>query len=334
MAGGPGFRFWLVCHDSSTSLILDQWHFSFLRHSQPGSDTSYLQNLRHIWERTGSRNFPLALVSLPQEYPFSLEAVRLGRSSLSDCQNAHPICNAARTQIRQLPKRVLDLSKSTLYVSLHVPSSGEMADYATLSYCWGISGVPLKTTLANMRDHYNRILINSFPATLRDAMLAVRGLRIRYLWIDALYIIQEGDGGQDWAEQAAEMTSIYQGGLINIFATDGYTCESGLRRQRFQDIRLQVGISSCAKGDVFLVSYPSSCVNTVDNGRPLSTRRWAFQERLVSPATLHFSNRGMVWECCTKTNTEREWSIDPPTSDHISKWHWNMTIQSRPAEIA
>jgi len=45
-------------------------------------------------------------------------------------------------------------------VSLYEARSEEVGEYATLSYCWGLLSVPLKTTMANIRDHYDGIPID------------------------------------------------------------------------------------------------------------------------------------------------------------------------------
>ena len=45
--------------------------------------------------------------------------------------------------------------------------------------------------------------LNKFPATLRDAIIVVRKLNIRYIWIDALCTMQ--DSPEDWTQEASRM---------------------------------------------------------------------------------------------------------------------------------
>ncbi|KAK0652813.1 heterokaryon incompatibility protein-domain-containing protein, partial [Cercophora newfieldiana] len=155
--------------------------------------------------------------------------------------------------------------------------------YATLSYCWGLSAAS-KTTQDNLLDRCHNIPLDELSNTLRDAILFAKRLGIDYLWIDALCIIQE-DGGKNWAEQTSQMTGIYESG-------------SGQRHHRTRRGTSMIFI--------FLVAsyYPKLATN---DRRALSKRGWAFQERLVSPATVHFTDCGMIWECCSKIDTETKW---------------------------
>lgn len=147
----------------------------------------------------------------------------------------------------------------------------------------------------------------------------VRSLGIRYLWIDALCIVQDGDDGRDWAEQAADMAKIYQGGLLNISAVDGNSCGSGLTPKPFQGAGMRIGradyverpvrrgtMNSATGAELVFLGHPPSAFSGLDSDkRKLSTRGWAFQEQLVSPATIHYTNWGMVWECCSDIKSER-----------------------------
>ncbi|KAK3366182.1 heterokaryon incompatibility protein-domain-containing protein [Lasiosphaeria ovina] len=277
-------------------------HFDFnLRHKSGGGGptSASFESLGSIGTQAAAEShahvLPVAVV--PDEYPFSGDAIGLARKWLFDCLHSHYECRAMSLEC-PLPKRVLDLQRNT--VSLHISSEGETGEYATLSYCWGTSGNSLRTAIANLQEHCDGIRLESLPETPRDAVQLARRLGIRYLWIDALCIIQEGDGGKDWSEQACKMTAIYQDGVLNISAVGGHDCNSGLR--------------------------PRSSL--VVNG-PLCTRGWAFQERLVSPATLHFTDLGMIWECCDAMKGEPgAWKTRPRLAS--KKRDWNGTAHGWP----
>ena len=149
-------------------------------------------------------------------------------------------------------KKGLDLASGKRHVSLYEPTGDEWSDYATLSYCWGASGVPFITTAANIKAYRRSIPTSALPSTLRDTIHFLRGLKIRYLWIDALCIIQGGDGGKDWAEQATWMTDIYQGGLLNISALDGGNSDYGLAAETFREVGLLVGTFTSGKSPLYL----------------------------------------------------------------------------------
>ncbi|KAK0724318.1 heterokaryon incompatibility protein-domain-containing protein, partial [Lasiosphaeris hirsuta] len=141
------------------------------------------------------------------------EVVARARTWLEFCVNNHRQCHRPPSQ---LPKRILDLGHGTrpLNVKLH-ETRGEVEKYAALSYPWGTE-VPLKTLATNLDSHLKGIQIETFSRTLRQSIMFARRLGFRYLWIDALYIIQ--DDADDWAEQAAQMASIFSSASITISA--------------------------------------------------------------------------------------------------------------------
>ncbi|PMD63543.1 HET-domain-containing protein, partial [Hyaloscypha bicolor E] len=141
--------------------------------------------------------------------------------------------------------------------------------YATLSYCWGTTMPPGSvTTHDNIGKRLKRLEASSLPQTLRDAFRVTRQLGIRYLWVDALCIIQ--DDPNDWATEAANMASIYDNCLVSIAVELGSDCTAG-----------------------FLRHTPEQ----QDFCTPLSERGWTYQERYLSPRILHFIGAQIVWEC-------------------------------------
>jgi hypothetical protein len=114
-----------------------------------------------------------------------------------------------------LPLRVIDIGNAELpqQVRLHIRTPNERGHYATLSHRWG-DKVPLKTTRRTLKRHLKFLETQSLPQTFQDAITVTHLLGIRYLWIDALCIIQ--DDHQDWVDQAAAMGSIYQHSLVTI----------------------------------------------------------------------------------------------------------------------
>lgn len=95
-----------------------------------------------------------------------------------------------------LPRRLVDLDvpgdpRFCNLVNTDQIDKGE-AIYTTLSYCWGptTSQPPLKTTKENVEHHYTNITFETLSTTYQDALSVTRSLGIRYLWVDALCIIQ------------------------------------------------------------------------------------------------------------------------------------------------
>lgn len=82
--------------------------------------------------------------------------------------------------------------------------------YLALSYCWGSEDdapKQLKTTKASLCENMKEIKMESLPKTVSDAVLVCRAMRVRYLWVDALCIIQ--DSHTDWERESFKMAEIY-----------------------------------------------------------------------------------------------------------------------------
>ncbi|PVH82441.1 hypothetical protein DL98DRAFT_414873, partial [Cadophora sp. DSE1049] len=89
--------------------------------------------------------------------------------------------------------------------------------FCALSYLWG--GVSmLKTEKRNVErlSQDNGILEEGLPLTIRDAIQFCRKIGWRYLWVDALCIIQ--DDKVDVASQISQMQSIYRFADFTIVA--------------------------------------------------------------------------------------------------------------------
>ncbi|PQE20746.1 heterokaryon incompatibility protein [Rutstroemia sp. NJR-2017a BBW] len=107
------------------------------------------------------------------------------------------------------------------------------APYACLSYCWGTDlDNNVKTLKANLKQHLDGILISVLPKTIQDAVLVCQRLGIRYLWVDALCIIQDDE--EDWENESIQMCDIYSGSHITIAAHRVESCKQGfLWKQEF-----------------------------------------------------------------------------------------------------
>ncbi|KAF2728800.1 HET-domain-containing protein, partial [Polyplosphaeria fusca] len=180
------------------------------------------------------------------------------------------------------PKRVLDISNTSQNSVLLHKSSGETAPYVTVSYCWGV-GATLKTTQKSLKQHAKEISLAAFPETLRDAILFARGLGFRYVWIDALCIIQGDDS--DWTEQ------LNHGHLPRV--------RIGTVTHPQPDSEDGVGQSGIT-ADIYAVSAPIPRYVFTHEVSRLATRGWVFQETLVSVASVYLTHAGPVWDCCTQ----------------------------------
>lgn len=142
---------------------------------------------------------------------------------LNDCETKHTQCSKA-TGI--LPTRVIDVGTKfpIRSVRLYWSEEGEEGKYASLSYCWG--GLqPLTTTRATAQDFTDGIVFSKLPKTLQDAMIVTSQLGLRYIWVDALCILQ--DDPEDVSREISRMAQIFQGAFVTISAAKSASVHDG-----------------------------------------------------------------------------------------------------------
>ena len=65
------------------------------------------------------------------------------------------------------------------------------------------------------------------PLTIRDAMQVVQEIGIRYLWVDSLCIVQDGDTGEK-PEYISKMDLVYGAAFVTVIAARGQNAHAGL----------------------------------------------------------------------------------------------------------
>ena len=286
--------------------------------------------------------------------------LKLVGSWLRDC-DGHSLCKGARGSV--LPTRLIFIGSTTNALRLHAPQSCERVRYVALSHCWGGTS-PLKTTTANLQDHYKKISHCSMPKTFADAISVTKSLGIQYLWIDALCVIQ--DSPKDRSSEAASMGRIYANAYFTISADAAVDSSSGFIRPpsrknpRFasfkyfhNDYKGQKGpvtIHVREKGNLFsnlpfhgwdptnlskdqplkkmglnkFGTIPDCLAPPKDSPHSkLSTRGWAFQERVLSPRTLFFGPSELGWECRGAVACECSTKKEGACRNAAMKKDWN-----------
>jgi hypothetical protein len=92
-------------------------------------------------------------------------------------------------------------------------TSGQSGKYAALSHCWGVVAKWTTTTSHPKLPEYEEL-----PANFQDAITVTRELGLRYLWIDALCILE--DSAKDWRRECADMFNIYRNAEVTISVRD------------------------------------------------------------------------------------------------------------------
>ncbi|KAK4170929.1 hypothetical protein QBC36DRAFT_316267 [Triangularia setosa] len=119
--------------------------------------------------------------------------------------------------------------------------------------------------------------IRELPATFQDATKVIRFLRIRYLWIDSLCIVQ--DSTADCKAESSIMDKVYQHGRINITTTPSLNLNNRLFFDR-DPVLVRPFPVYCHKVLHWCIS--SRLAYTDLAAEPLNRRGWVFQERLLS----------------------------------------------------
>ncbi|KAI8715042.1 HET domain-containing protein [Fusarium sp. LHS14.1] len=97
--------------------------------------------------------------------------------------------------------------------------------YATVSYVWGTKqsrqhATRISTIQSRRKSGGLSAVIRQLPKALRGSIDLVRGLGIRYMWIDALCIVQDSSS-HSWNLNARAMHLIYGNSTTTICAADG-----------------------------------------------------------------------------------------------------------------
>lgn len=134
-------------------------------------------------------------------------------------------------------------------------------------------------------------------------------MKIRWLWIDALCIIQQSAGNKDFLTEAPKMGSYYSNSYLTIVSSATRDSRKGLLK--YDRTLPTFGnpfpyyINRALRGNAqaFLQRYDISTLRntlTVMEKEPISSRGWTFQERVLSPRNLYFAKDQCYLECLTE----------------------------------
>ena len=236
-----------------------------------------------------------------------LEACMLDDSGKHDhCQ---PNKVAPATGAISLPRRLLDLSHDNIILTLDTQdwiaksraTVDELSRYCTLSYRWGKQ--PPACMLSTQLTADRVLFLVSMPRTFQDAIVVARGLGVRFIWIDALCIVQPSAHGDDtdWKREGPRMWLVYQNAICTISATCSEQPNDGFLHKVGTDYNPPCNISEKGIKDGtwepswIRTGIPLKYASVVASN--LNRRGWVAQERLLSRRILHLSEEGVFWEC-------------------------------------
>ena len=163
------------------------------------------------------------------------------------------------------------------------------------------------TTPRNLDSFIHSIQVSELSQSLQDAILVTRKLGLRFLWIDALCILQQEPDLADFLREAPKMGGYYNNAYITI--TAGCSADS---RDGFLAARPAPAAKPCAleyswqdgtchstqKGTAY------ACLVASTGTGPLMSRTWTFQEAQLSPRSLIFGKGQVTFACQTLRHRE------------------------------
>lgn len=193
----------------------------------------------------------------------------------------------------------------------------------TLSYRWSNDSC-IKLLASTYSSFIAGQPILELPQSFQDSIVIARRFGVRYLWIDCLCIQQ--DSATDWENESAKMRDIYANSTCNIAGAASDSPHGGLFRNRDIDA-LKPGIIHTSSFNTDTKNVEEQTVeefHAIDmmfwerhvTTKPLHQRGWVFQERLLAPRALHFTDDQVFWECFNGQKCE-QYPLGIPLSDPL-----------------
>ncbi|RYC65486.1 hypothetical protein CHU98_g702 [Xylaria longipes] len=228
------------------------------------------------------------------------------RSWLKTCETTHEECKQPSTS-SLLPLRFIDVNpgrdvnKSDMQARLVAvsPDHGLDVRYLCLSYCWGAPQriVALK---ANVNTLQEAIPVHELGQTIRDALETTRRLGFRYLWVDALCIVQDDD--KEKLQEIKKMSHIYKNAtaVISVASASAHT-QGFLRPVRefsYSHFDFQFSMpSNDGNGNVTANMTFAPVFLKFEPQHPLDKRAWTFQEMELPRRRIIFSKVEVLVAC-------------------------------------
>lgn len=233
------------------------------------------------------------------------EAVSLIRSWLSTCESNHPQCSVSGDSI-SLPTYLIDLGEN-IPGQEHTPkirliqTSQTQQDrrYIALSYVWGVAMQPIMLTKATISALMNDIPEASLPQTHRDAIRVARWLNVRYIWIDALCIIQDDDK-ENKMKEIGRMHLTFGNSFLTVQASRAASVHDGFLGPRFEIEEVpELPYPSGKAGDKSQIFVRTKVFFPSDG--PTGARAWCYEESILPLRVLSYTKERIVFRCMQHT---------------------------------
>ncbi|KAF1997706.1 HET-domain-containing protein, partial [Amniculicola lignicola CBS 123094] len=199
------------------------------------------------------------------------------KSWLHDCESNHVFCRQRGNAQVQLPTRLIEIVDAD--TARLVETAGQTGQYIALSYCWGSEpGNNSMTLKANLSERLESLPRDTLPGAIRDAVTIADRLGMKYIWVDALCMVQ--DDAQDKNVELGNMSQYYRNSWLTIAASTS-SCTTGF-----------IGTTGRCE------NHPGNTLprDLVPLNIPINKRAWTLQEGILAPRVLLFGSR-VIWFC-------------------------------------
>ena len=197
-----------------------------------------------------------------------------------------------------MPTRVIDLGPPGESATPKIfVTSKKLGKYIALSYCWGNDvkhEIKLKnSTYMAMLDSIDEVRLTK---THQEALRVARNLGFRYVWIDALCIIQDNE--KDWETESSRMTDVYGNAELTLAAgrvresTRGFLEHQTISALKPYRMEYDPSTPPPASQSECYISLPRS-----HNIGPLQERAWCFQKGILSRRSLVYGADQISLQC-------------------------------------
>lgn len=248
------------------------------------------------------------------------------RKWITKCEREHPRqCGAFSSPTHSgqgSSFRLIDVVNECVVV----PPPG--AQYVALSYVWGRAQyLQLNSQTGPILSEKSSLFAQETPVgqTITDAIMVVKALGERYLWVDQLCINQTESNK---ALHIKSMDRVYGAALLTIVAADGIDANAGLpgvrpgtRTRNINQLHEEIWPGFSIATAVDLPLDPAGSV--------WGSRGWTFQEQLLSRRLLLFYQGSVFWQCRSACFCE-----DAPASmkTQTKQIHWLEQLSPRWAQ--
>ncbi|KAF1975013.1 hypothetical protein BU23DRAFT_567005 [Bimuria novae-zelandiae CBS 107.79] len=274
-----------------------QWWSSFLKDTRSDLLTEPWRvrkdelPLRHIPNNTGE-----------------VEVARLALDWLTNRRDNHKLCDSQdRLRSRNFyPPRLLEISSEMFQICRLITTkdveSLQGTSYVALSHCWGNIRPTMTLTAENKVQMERVIPWHKLPKSFQEAIQTCSHLAHAMGSTQGCFVHRDADFLQTASTYAPVSMNL---GRLMKDADEPEVVDSADKHILNPDVRWNLVTIFAGHHHDFRSSLMSR--------HPLNRRGWVFQERLMSPRTLHFGKDRVYWECNeAQLNEYLPWDFPAP----------------------